>query len=90
MTARVSMLLKSHASLTCFRACFLPGRAKDLSALRYLVLQVQCLISLSDFNHISSIVNRFSKNKRQGKVKVQPRTGYEGPKGSRGIAVLFL
>jgi len=32
MTARVSMLLKSRASLTCFRACFLPGRAKDLSA----------------------------------------------------------
>ena len=35
MTARVSMLLKSRASLTCFRACFLPGRAKDLSAPRY-------------------------------------------------------
>jgi len=32
VTARVSMLLKSRASLTCFRACFLPGRAKDLSA----------------------------------------------------------
>ena len=32
MTARVSMLLKSRASLTCFRSCFLPGRAKDLSA----------------------------------------------------------
>jgi len=32
MTARVSMLLKSHPSLTCFRACFFPGRAKDLSA----------------------------------------------------------
>jgi len=32
MTARVSMLLKSRESLTCFRACFLPGRAKDLSA----------------------------------------------------------
>ena len=31
-TSRVSMLLKSRASLTCFRACFLPGRAKDLSA----------------------------------------------------------
>ena len=30
MTARVSMLLKLRASLTCFRACFLPGRAKDL------------------------------------------------------------
>jgi len=35
MTARVSMLLKSRASLTCFRACFLPGRAKDLPAPRY-------------------------------------------------------
>jgi len=35
MTACVSMLLKSRASLTCFRACFLPGRAKDLSASRY-------------------------------------------------------
>jgi len=29
------LLLKSRASLTCFRACFLPGRAKDLSAPRY-------------------------------------------------------
>ena len=35
LTARVSMLLKSRASLTCFRACFLPGRAKELSAPRY-------------------------------------------------------
>ena len=35
MTARVSMLLKLRASMTCFRACFLPGRAKDLSAPRY-------------------------------------------------------
>ena len=34
MIARVSMLLKSRASLTCFRACLLPGRAKDLSAPR--------------------------------------------------------
>ena len=34
MTARVSKLLKSRASLTSFRACFLPGRAKELSALR--------------------------------------------------------
>jgi len=32
MTASVSILLKSCASLTCLRACFLPGRAKDLSA----------------------------------------------------------
>jgi len=35
MTARVSMSLKSRASLARFRACFLPGRAKDLSAPRY-------------------------------------------------------
>jgi len=35
MTAHVSMLLKSRASLTCFRACFHPGWAKDLSAPRY-------------------------------------------------------
>ena len=35
MTARVSMSLKSCASLIRFRACFLPGRAKDLSAPRY-------------------------------------------------------
>ena len=32
MTARVSMLLKSRASLICFWACFLPGLAKDLSS----------------------------------------------------------
>ena len=38
LTARVSMLLKSRASLTRFRACFLPGRTKDLSARRYIKL----------------------------------------------------
>ena len=36
MTARVAMMLKSRASLASFRACFLPGRAKDLSAPRYI------------------------------------------------------
>jgi len=35
MTARVWMLFKSRASLTCFRDFFLPGRAKDLSTPRY-------------------------------------------------------
>jgi len=35
MIARVSILLKSRVSLTYFRASFLPGRAKDLSAPRY-------------------------------------------------------
>ena len=39
MTARVSMLLKSRASLTCFRACFLPGWVKNLSAPRYWVYE---------------------------------------------------
>jgi len=36
LTARVSMLLKSRPTLTCFRACFLPGRATDLPAPRYI------------------------------------------------------
>ena len=36
MIARVSMLLKSRAFLTRFRACFLRGQAKDLSAPRYI------------------------------------------------------
>jgi len=37
MTVSVTMLLKSRASLACCRACFLPGRARDLSAPRYLI-----------------------------------------------------
>ena len=54
MTARASMLLKSRASLTCFRACFLPGRAKDLSARRYLATRsgqknVKCTYFVSLF-----------------------------------------
>jgi len=36
MTARISILLKSFASLTCFRACFRTDLAKDFSAPRYL------------------------------------------------------
>ena len=35
MRVRVSILLKSRASLKCFRVYFLPGRVKDLSASRY-------------------------------------------------------
>ena len=38
MTARISMLLKSRAALTCFRTCFLPRRAKDLPAHRQSLL----------------------------------------------------
>ena len=48
LTARVSMLLKSRASLTCFRACFLPGRAKDLSAPRYFVCTLISIIFSSN------------------------------------------
>ena len=40
MKARVSILLKSRASLTCFRTCFLPGRAKDLSAPLYIYIYI--------------------------------------------------
>jgi len=47
MTARVSMLLKSHASMTCFRACFLPGRAKDLSAPWYFSFKAILVIILT-------------------------------------------
>jgi len=35
ITARGSGLLKSRASITCFQACFVPGRAKDLLAPQY-------------------------------------------------------
>jgi len=41
ITARVSMLSKSRESLPCFRGCFLPGRAKDLSAPRYVRCSTQ-------------------------------------------------
>jgi len=47
MTSRVSMLLKSRPSLTCFRACFLPGRSKDLSAPRYNTRVIEIFESLS-------------------------------------------
>ena len=47
MTARVSMLLKLLASLTRFRACFLPRRAKDLSAPRYCALKGSCAVNVT-------------------------------------------
>jgi len=73
ITAGVAMLLKSRASLTCFRACFLPGRAKDLSAPRYYaqeyfshnLLNVKTRISVpqtfvSDKDTLASLVLAFS------------------------------
>ena len=38
MTARIPMSLKLCASLTCFRACFLAGQTKELSARWYMQL----------------------------------------------------
>ena len=60
MTARVSMLLKSRASMTCFRACFLPVRAKGLSAPRIggmaswtvVRIQIPFVLSLVNLYHL--------------------------------------
>ena len=51
MTSCISMLLKSRASLTRFRSCFLSGQAKDLSAPRYVKLdgKSQLLYNLYPF-----------------------------------------
>jgi len=56
ITARVSMLLKSRASLTCFQACFLPGRAKDLSAPRYVSYILNVVICCDFRSKYSNIV----------------------------------
>ena len=45
MTARVSMLLKSSASLILFWACFFPGRAKDLPAPRWSTKTLSLLLA---------------------------------------------
>jgi len=50
ITARVSMLLKLRASLTCFRVCFIPGGAKDLSALGTGIERTATASTLSQFN----------------------------------------
>jgi len=55
MTARVSILLKSRASLTCFRAYFLPGRAKDLTAPQYDIVS----LSGSKLNAFTWFIVRF-------------------------------
>jgi len=52
MTARVSVLLKSRASLTCLRACFLPGRANDLSAPRYMYCCMFCILVFNFVNYL--------------------------------------
>jgi len=59
MISRVSMSLKSRASLTRFRACFLSGQAKDLSAPRYVKLggKSQLLYNLYSFLVLSKFHN---------------------------------
>jgi len=42
-SSRLDVVEKSRASLTCFRACFLHGRAKELSAPLY------CIILFNNF-----------------------------------------
>jgi len=56
MTACVSMLLKSPASLTCFQARFLHGRAKDLSAPWYKINNLHsCIVIAIYFMHVRNI-----------------------------------
>jgi len=53
------MLLKSRASLTCFRACFLPGRATDLSAprgsFRYYTVMSKTVISVKHVQQVNTV-----------------------------------
>jgi len=58
ITPRISMLLKSRTSLICFRACFFPGRAKDLSAPRYMFIRVFRFVG--SYKNPSSSMSTFS------------------------------
>jgi len=69
LTARVLILLKSRASLTCFRACFLPSRAKDLSAPRHLSLNFVVFF-------FKNIANRELLEKEQHASKVTISTKF--------------
>ena len=67
MRAHVSMLLKSRASLTCLRACFLPGWSKDLSAPRYVgpvislwnweILETPSYLSFNSHTYTHSLIH---------------------------------
>ena len=65
MTARVSMLLKSRPSLTCFRAYFLSGRAKDLSAPWVLNVFATVFMAVVLYADASRITVRITKSTRQ-------------------------
>ena len=76
MTARVSMLLKSHASLTCFRAFPLPDRAKDLSARRKSHSTLQENISKPSTGIIPSIIE--DSVLKSGTTKQRTRDHHSG------------
>jgi hypothetical protein len=56
MTPRVSMSLKSRASLACFRASFLPDRTKDLSAPRLATAVLEVMLP----KYLSALETTFS------------------------------
>ena len=51
------------------------------------IMTYTCRIQIRRQNEVSTDVRQVL---REGKGKVFPRTGHEGPEGSRGIAILFL
>ena len=55
-SARLDVVEITRASLTCFRTCFIPGRAKDLSAPR-----VKYGLSLLKLSHKSTRSVYFSE-----------------------------
>jgi len=75
MTARVSILFKSRASLTYFRACFHPGRVKDISAPQYII---SYRVRGSDIR----CVRGYKKERSDGGRVVRPPRGKmsKGPK----------
>ena len=78
MTARVSMLLKSRVPLTCFRACFLPGRATDLSAPPYLCQTCDTLRS-NDVHTVFKILKSPPPPPLQSKFGSRPTSSCTSP-----------
>jgi hypothetical protein len=60
MPARGSMLLKSRASQTYFRAYFLPGQAKDLSAPGLFKIQISGVSFISLFKCLIYVQSRYN------------------------------
>jgi len=82
MTTRVSMLLKWRASLTCFRACFLPGRAKDLSAPRYNNMGLARNIFCSESHSANKQIN--------GAKRIEFGVDVDYIQGVSGVMVIIL